>query len=745
MKKYLRLFGAATVLVAGLLNVRIAHAGGGGGGGGGPIGTSPPPQLRSWMFGPNRIDFVPGASPSVSPVSGVSGTSNNSYAAAYDAANQLLFYADPKTNTVYTNTGAYAGSFAVAQSTTTLDDWGTNYVVYGRVINDVVVAPVPGACKQFYLFTHSIAPLSNIGLICTPVDCSSGTPVVGTSQILWEGYGKGGLALSRADAAGSRFLYEVVGGNVGEVHRYPITTSGLGASTTALTFPPTGYTNEVELSPDGTRLGFVGLSGRLLHCATVTPSTGAVSNLVSAALPNSATLNGIEFSPDSRKLYCSYSGTSTPGVCEWTLATNAVVAPLPGTASLSSTQLELAYDGLIYGITGTSASVSGQLGTLNPNTNAFALSPVTTLIERGYYPPQLPDQVDGEDYSFFFGTPAPTISAVAVDGTPTSTGPGTSGTLIKNVYSCQALPVSVTATNAATYQLTVTQTQANGTLNAAAYQYTTSVLSALPTDLRSLDNSYLASHPGYYRVLVRVLNACGDQASRAGYIRIGNAPATAANVRYLTGQAGDPLQVPGNSASTATGVGGIGGGLDFSQVTDAYSSFQVRIEEASSGTLIVDTGIGTSQVVMPQLPFNYLVYINAGPNAGATNYFASHLGTPYRVTVTLYSGSCGAATTIGYFVPTTTSYRSASATSLAPNPLKGAGMLTYSLSAAQSVRVVLVDALSGKEVRLVQPLVKQPAGEYRLKVDASGLPEGVYLYKILTDSKVETGRITIAN
>ncbi|RMG92519.1 MAG: T9SS C-terminal target domain-containing protein [Chloroflexi bacterium] len=66
-----------------------------------------------------------------------------------------------------------------------------------------------------------------------------------------------------------------------------------------------------------------------------------------------------------------------------------------------------------------------------------------------------------------------------------------------------------------------------------------------------------------------------------------------------------------------------------------------------------------------------------------------------------------------------------------PNPFNPATTIRYDLSTAASVELTVFDLL-GRQVRtLVHE--QQPAGSYRVTFDASGLPGGVYIYRLKTD------------
>ncbi len=77
----------------------------------------------------------------------------------------------------------------------------------------------------------------------------------------------------------------------------------------------------------------------------------------------------------------------------------------------------------------------------------------------------------------------------------------------------------------------------------------------------------------------------------------------------------------------------------------------------------------------------------------------------------------------------------------APNPARGVTRIGYALPRASDVRITVYDATG----RLVQTLVSgtRPAGTHDVRLDASALPSGLYLYRMEADGIVRSGRVTV--
>jgi hypothetical protein len=757
MNKLTRFIHAVALGGAMLLGASPAEAGSGGGGGTTP--TVPAfPQMRSWMFSPNRLDFQVGAAPSVNAVSGATGTNEPTYA-AFDEANQPIFYAKRVSDPF--GTGEYNLTVFAGNGTPGVNAAGDNVIGsvpvpgvsgarYKEIGNEVAIVPVPGACRQFYLIYMFSSGGSYMALASNIINCSGAVPQIGATNLIYNltnSAEEGALAVSRENN-GTRYIYSLA---YGGIRRTPLTSSGFGA--TVLDVATNAVATEMDLSPDGTRLAFGAFKYPTgLFDAQVNTTTGVVSSLQVRQAPG--TLNkqmfGVEFSPDGSKIY--YSGgdafTTDPnavtGIWQLTLATSQLQL-LPNTRGYDTSMIETGYDGLLYTVSDFKAAPgAGRLLTINTSNGTTALSPITTVFDvQGKNVIILPDQIDGEDYTYLFSTAAPTIGALAVSGQTLIQSTASSARV--NVFGCSAIPLTAPTTNVAAYQVTLTQTTSTGVLQPTVYQYTTGSLSTLPSDIRTLDNSHLTSFPGYYQIKVIALNTCGNQVQRIGYIRYANAVASASNFRFMTGQSGAALQVPGNASSSPTSVGAVGGGIDFSQINavGSFGSYQIRIEDLS-GNLVADTGPLNATGNTAPYTFRDIVF----ETTGLSNYFDTRLNQTFRVILTLRGGTCASSAIAGYFRPTTTAYRSAPVTLapavLAPNPLENRrGTLTYDLPSEQTVQIVLLDGLSGKQVRVLQAPAKQAAGQHSINVDAEGLRSGLYLYKIVSDNQSQTGRVMV--
>jgi hypothetical protein len=76
-----------------------------------------------------------------------------------------------------------------------------------------------------------------------------------------------------------------------------------------------------------------------------------------------------------------------------------------------------------------------------------------------------------------------------------------------------------------------------------------------------------------------------------------------------------------------------------------------------------------------------------------------------------------------------------------PNPLSQRAEIRYTLATSTEVRLEVFDVL-GRRVALLAD-GRQPAGAHRAAFDASGLPAGVYVYRLASAGAVATGRLVV--
>jgi hypothetical protein len=79
---------------------------------------------------------------------------------------------------------------------------------------------------------------------------------------------------------------------------------------------------------------------------------------------------------------------------------------------------------------------------------------------------------------------------------------------------------------------------------------------------------------------------------------------------------------------------------------------------------------------------------------------------------------------------------------VSPNPLNPEATLRFVTEVAGPLRVRVFD-VAGRMIREVTNQGLAPAGEHSVRIDGSGIPSGVYLYRIDASAQIATGRFVI--
>lgn len=744
-------------------------------------GTTNPPiilpsfmQMRKWNLNPIGLSFL------TSPTSVYSQpypTNGNLNASALDEDDKTLFflrYGAQLNAGLYDINGVLRATIPSYTSATRQNVNGTP-LVYNIWSREMAVVPVPGACKQFFVFyvQSSIdagpggcnCPTPRSVLLRLTVDCNGSLPAISNGPTVIDESmtdSNYGIAVSRK-YSGTRWLYYC---GSSAVNGFPITASGTGTRTVFYTYStlPSGFNPvEVDISPDGTKMAIaspVANVGSRTFIADVSTTTGAVTNV--AAITPSGTSYGVEFSPDSKRLYIS--GTypimgATSGIYYYTVAT-AQLAGISGSSSYSQTALELGIDGLIYAAQNVAQNTNGQLTSLNPSTNTLnapnatlapGIFPVPSYCNRGTQGNiigfALPDQIDGEDYSFFFDTVEPKVQQLVAGGQ------NLAPLAFRNLYTCQSsIPLTATLTNVANIRLSVQQCNVNGAGIAPPGLFVQTAWMSPTTSLDLLTlfgSNFFVTNPGTYILTYEGRNTCLNVRRATGLIRVIGA-LTTFNFRFLPGNEVPPTLAANTSVTTPAQVGGLGGAIEFFNVTAGFDSYQATVEQFNGGgtysllgtSPITNVSTSTTQLALNDVVQNALGY-------SSPNYFAqpSALNQIYRLSISLQNICGSSSVVVGHFQPVSAAYRSAPGSGLGvaprttlsmfPNPATTANVqFHFDLPTAQTVQVRLVNLTTGRPGPDLLPRKTLPAGPHALCIDLSALPTGMYMAELLGEQPV---------
>ncbi len=76
-----------------------------------------------------------------------------------------------------------------------------------------------------------------------------------------------------------------------------------------------------------------------------------------------------------------------------------------------------------------------------------------------------------------------------------------------------------------------------------------------------------------------------------------------------------------------------------------------------------------------------------------------------------------------------------------PNPFNPATIIRYTLSSRQFVSIKVYDMLGNEIATLVNE--NKPAGNFEVHFNGTGLPSGVYLYKLIVGNFAETKKMIL--
>lgn len=152
---------------------------------------------------------------------------------------------------------------------------------------------------------------------------------------------------------------------------------------------------------------------------------------------------------------------------------------------------------------------------------------------------------------------------------------------------------------------------------------------------------------------------------------------------------------------------------------------QIQVRLAGANTLLGSRTIGGANANSFVIP------------GGALN-----LGTNYQWRV-----RCGCSQTpivAGPFSPWVLFFTGSGAQiASSPNPSNGQSFVTFSVSKAEMTTLEVYD-MSGKMVEALYNGMAQPGDEYRFEFNGTSLPNGIYIYRLTTESEVKTEKFMIS-
>lgn len=308
--------------------------------------ATPQPMCRAnmntqWRFGQNAgLDFM--QNPAV-PVPSLLNREEGVSSIA-DVAGNLIFYTDgtrvwDANDVDFTGVPLLLGNSSSTQS--------------------ALILPFPGTDPNIYYLITTDQSAAGNGLVSyNIVDMS--IPAVTIKNVIMQGIGGGPIVTANASeklvgvskANGFEAWVITSEKNTGTLYVWDVTDTGIalnGTYTFADAFP-IGFSGQMALSPDGTRLSLVNVNDGTAHVYDFDPVTGTISNKqVITGLPLAY---GVAFSPNSDVLYVACGGSANVYQFDLTTLTYPATAASASTTFTSQTTgyraLQIAPDGRIY-------------------------------------------------------------------------------------------------------------------------------------------------------------------------------------------------------------------------------------------------------------------------------------------------------------------------------------------------------------------------------------------------------------
>ncbi|MCC7332880.1 MAG: T9SS type A sorting domain-containing protein [Flavobacteriales bacterium] len=757
-------------------------------------------QQKIWTTPPKKWNMTTSTPTSTSLPGGASTYSVAN--GAYDEAGNLLFYIQD--NSVVDASGSSVGNLPNYYPNS---DCSEAYEILG---GEIAIVPIPGTCNEFYVIYSKDNAVGYSPLLYVEVDCSGASPSITYNGKVYTGCSgyvnqaftianHGGsdntaFAVSKVytgtGASAKRFLLSV--SSTGIV-RSEISSSGIssGTTTTYTTLGLTAYTDfngiEAEISWGSNYFAWSSANGKVftieidpLDGSYINPSTETYS--ISGA-------KGIEFSNSTNNPYLYVAAASDlKRIYTYNQSTTNISW---GTNDLSNTFLEYGKNGRIYGVspiysgsTLTGSKLVGIVGTT-------VITDITADIDSRHVIGNntidgiftLPNQIDGEDYTYFNGLPKVTIAGFTLNSNAVS-NVCDNGT---DKY-CQNAAIAFNATynngTPAQYNLMIqayndntcapTQLTGSGYIN-----YQSGWVSGTPTanlDLRTLSDGNslnLGNITGTVKITYSIKDACGTESTYARYIQIYDPVPLSIDLGIKTPSG---WTTPSHSIGSPVNVGSASLAYRVDNSTGTLSQLTVLIEEVDNTGAFIQTiynkTINTSNFSLyDDVNLNTLCVGSAvwgfNPGFGSctggyTGYFSYTNGQNsyqnyYKITVTL-SNLCGTSSDYSYLYvssqgnspvnPNVTERKQqevikqeTNSLNIYPNPVTNLLTIEFDQLTDDAVEISLTDVL-GKQTTVLMPSTNIKKGGFKQTFDVSKLPAGIYSYQIKTNKTIQTGMIT---
>lgn len=383
-------------------------------------------QMKYWTTPPKKWNMTT-STPSSTSIP----NSSSPYSVAngaFDEAGNMLFYV--KDDGVYEGTyGGYIGPLP--------DLYHPPYTNCNDAFNvlgsQIAIVPVPGSCKKFYVIYAKDDQLDGwFQLFYIIVDCSGSSPSITYDGSVYActyyepqpfiiSVTGNTFAVSKiytgTGASAKRFLYVLGDGN--GIYKCEISSTGISTGSAVSGSYASNLTNadlhpiEVELSWGSNYLAWSSSNGTV-HTVKLNPTNGTYDNDYQKYTISGA--KGIEFSNSTSNPYLYVAAASD--IKRIYTYNQAITNISWGSNDLSNTFLEYGKNGRIYGVSPTYSGSTLTGSKLVGIVGTSIITGITADIDSRHNDGNpvidgiftLPNQIDGEDYTYFNGLPKVNIA-----------------------------------------------------------------------------------------------------------------------------------------------------------------------------------------------------------------------------------------------------------------------------------------------------------------------------------------------
>ncbi|MEO5674984.1 MAG: T9SS type A sorting domain-containing protein [Chitinophagales bacterium] len=478
--------------------------------------------MKYWTVPPKKI-LITAAGTVVSTLPGASEVQYEVSNGVYEQNGTPIFYVVDLT--IYNSTGTSIGALNCLSS-------GINtYCTEGEEIS---IVPVPNTCRQYYVIYEMGGGISGSAVGYAKLDCSSGVTIVQNGILIdtWGGNASSIAVSKTTNSTGNRYLFAM---GYSSLKRYSITNTGFSSGLTIVDITNFAgnfdwQSSQLVLSPDQNKLCWAAGGGFTNKIFEISLNAYAFSAATSFTLTGDTYLHGVEFNSTSTRIF-----VSTNSGLKWASWLSSTFTLISSSSTYNNTQFGLGLNNYIYCLNNI-----GKYGRIDANITVPTVnSTFPTIINYGNasYPNlgsscyRLPDQVDGDDYTYFFGIPisgswlqttctfpagvqpsnsctSPTIVSANIGGILAS-GIGSSITSwtvgIQEYSSYCAIPLN---------GLNVSYTySASGSFSSVFKSYNDIIFAATGMSNWWTNNPNKKFHISYY-----VTNSCGNTATTSGWV-----------------------------------------------------------------------------------------------------------------------------------------------------------------------------------------------------------------------------------